>query len=93
MDLMDEINGIDNLTLKPTQTFASMKPKPKSGYVAMTVAVAMGRGGFRSRVKQEEKGNSGSTDTVKPELTTTSKLRPPVYNGHCFEVPIRPFIT
>jgi len=31
--------------------------------------------------------------TVKPELTTTSEQRPPVNNGQCFEVPIRPFIT
>jgi len=30
---------------------------------------------------------------VKPELTTTSKQRPPVYNGHHFLVPILDFIT
>jgi hypothetical protein len=63
MDFMDEINSIDDLTLKPTQSLASMKPKPKSGYVAMTVAVAMGRGGFRSRAKLEEKGNQGANST------------------------------
>ncbi len=30
--------------------------------------------------------------TVKPEQTITSEQRPPVYNDHNFEVPIRTFI-
>jgi len=33
------------------------------------------------------------TSTVKPELTTTSEQRPPVYNDHHFGVPILGFIT
>jgi len=32
-------------------------------------------------------------DTVKPELTTTSKYRPLVYSDHNFGVPISIFIT
>ena len=59
MDLNEDV-GLDDLTLKPTQSYPSfVKQKPKSTYVAMTVAVAVGRGGFRGRTKEEEKGNKG----------------------------------
>ncbi len=34
-----------------------------------------------------------TNDTVKPELTTTSEKRPPVYKDHHFEFPIIAFTT
>jgi hypothetical protein len=55
MELNEEVS-VDDLTLNPSQSLDLFKPKPRNSFVAMTVAVAVGKGGFRGRTKLEEKG-------------------------------------
>jgi hypothetical protein len=43
--------------------------------------------------KRKQRYFCPSLSTVKPELTTTSEKRPPVYNVHYSEVPFRSFVT